>query len=79
MLLKEQENQMNSLNNPSESSLLKAFNSLLSFLFPKTMPEKEELREENMIPSSVSLAYRMYKFCKKIPKQEFQEKLYKGE
>jgi len=61
----------------TQNSLVSALTTLLSFLMPQQ--EKDELKEESMIPSSLSLAYRIYRFCKKLPEQEFQEMVNQGE
>ena len=79
LLLQEQQKQMQTLENASETSLFSAFATLLTFLFPKAIKEPEELKEENMIPSTLSLAYRLYRFCKKQPELEFKEKLEQGD
>lgn len=79
LLLQEQQRLTEKLQNSSDSSLLSAFSTLFSFLFPKVVPPSDELKEENMIPSTLSLAYRVYRFYQKTPEKEFSEKLNQGE
>ncbi|KAG2392779.1 hypothetical protein C9374_011504 [Naegleria lovaniensis] len=79
LLLQEQQRLTEKLQNSSESSLLSAFSTLFSFLFPKVAPPSDELKEENMIPSTLSLAYRVYRFYQKTPEKEFSEKLHQGD
>ncbi|KAL9642816.1 hypothetical protein ABK040_009891 [Willaertia magna] len=80
VLLQKQKEQMDELmERGKQTSIFSAFSSLFSFLSSPSRDVNEDLKEEEMIPSSVSMAYKLFYFWEKLPQLEFQRKVDEGE